>query len=116
MRALIIASLLLAGTELAGQARLVISNNAWLRIDNGAWVVVEEPTNVGIQTLGTGGNIRSEGEFNRIRWQIRNTTGVYTIPFTTANGVKMPFTYEAIATGHNAPTPGGDTKMLAIAA
>ena len=101
MRALIIASLLLAGTELAGQARLVISNNAWLRIDNGAWVVVEEPTNVGIQTLGTGGNIRSEGEFNRVRWQIRNTTGVYTIPFTTANGVKMPFTYEAIGGASN---------------
>jgi len=83
------------------QARVVINNNAWLRIDNGAWVVVEEPTNVGIQTLGMGGNIRSEGEFNRIRWQIRNTTGVYTIPFTTANGVKMPFTYEAVGGASN---------------
>jgi len=101
MRALIIASVLLAGTKLAGQVRVVINDNAWLRIDNGAWVVVEEPTNVGIQTLGTGGNIRSEGEFNRIRWQIRNTTGVYTIPFTTANGVKMPFTYEAVGGASN---------------
>lgn len=85
----------------SGQARLVINDNAWVRIDNGAWVVVENPTNTGIQTLGTGGNIRSEGEFNRIRWQIRNTTGVYTIPFTTANGVKMPFTYEAVGGGSN---------------
>ncbi len=84
-----------------GQGRVVINNNAWLRIDNGAWVVIEEPTNAGIQTLGTGGNIRSEGEFNRIRWQIRNTTGVYTIPFTTANGVKMPFTYEAVGGASN---------------
>lgn len=83
------------------QARVVLNNNAWLRIDNGAWVVIEEPTNVGIQTLGTGGNIRSEGEFNRIRWQIRNTNGVYTIPFTTANGVKMPFTYEAVGGASN---------------
>ena len=84
-----------------GQARIVFNNNAWLRIDNGAWVVVEEPSNVGVQTLGTGGNLRSEGEFNRLRWQIRNTTAVYTIPFTTANGVKMPFTYEAVGGGSN---------------
>ncbi|HRD51669.1 MAG TPA: hypothetical protein PKY96_03385 [Flavobacteriales bacterium] len=97
---LAIALLPMASTALA-QARVVINNNAWLRIDNGAWVVVEEPTNAGIQTLGTGGNIRSEGEFNRIRWQIRNSTGVYTIPFTTANGVKMPFTYEAIGGASN---------------
>ncbi|MBK7944130.1 MAG: hypothetical protein IPJ85_01950 [Flavobacteriales bacterium] len=92
---------LTVSTHAWGQARIVINNNAWLRIDNGAWVVVEEPTNAGIQTLGTGGNIRSEGEFNRIRWQIRNTNGVYTIPFTTANSVKMPFTYEAVGGGSN---------------
>jgi hypothetical protein len=84
-----------------GQARVVINNDAWVRIDNGAWVVVEEPSSAGIQTLGTGGNIRSEGEFNRIRWQIRNTTGTYLLPFTTANGVKMPFTYEAIGGASN---------------
>ncbi|MBK9177255.1 MAG: T9SS type A sorting domain-containing protein [Flavobacteriales bacterium] len=89
------------GAGAFGQARLVFNNDAWLRIDNGAWVVVENPANAGIQTLGTGGNIRSEGEFNRIRWQIRNTTGVYTVPFTTANGVKMPFTYEAIGGASN---------------
>lgn len=88
----------------AQDARIVLNNNPWLRIDNGAWVVVENPANTGIQTLGSGGNIRSEGEFNRIRWQIRNTAGVYTIPFTTANGVKMPFTYEAIGGGSNEAT------------
>ena len=86
------------------QARVVLNNDAWLRIDNSAWVVVEDPANTGIQTLGTGGNIRSEGEFNRIRWQIRNSTGVYTVPFTTANGVKMPLTYEVTAAGSNEPT------------
>lgn len=84
-----------------GQARVVINNDAWVRIDNSAWVVVEEPSSAGIQTLGTGGNIRSEGEFNRIRWQIRNTTGTYLLPFTTANGVKMPFTYEAVGGASN---------------
>lgn len=84
-----------------GQARLVLNNNAWLRIDNGAWVVVENPATTGIQTLGTGGNIRSEGEFNRIRWNVRATTGIYTVPFTTAGGVKMPLTYEVTTAGDN---------------
>ncbi|MBK9147641.1 MAG: hypothetical protein IPM12_07480 [Flavobacteriales bacterium] len=88
-------------TLVIGQARIVFNDNSWLRIDNGAWVVVEEPGTVGVQTLGTGGNLRSEGEFNRLRWQIRNSTGVYTIPFTTANGVKMPFTYEALGGASN---------------
>ena len=83
------------------QARLVLNNNAWLRIDNGAWVVLENPANTALQTIGTGGNVRSEGEFNRIRWQIRNSTGVYTVPFTTTNGVKMPFTYEVTTAGSN---------------
>jgi hypothetical protein len=101
-RVIVPAVVLLAGASAFGQAaRIVFNNNAWIRIDNGAWVVVEDAANTGIQTLGTGGNLRSEGEFNRIRWQIRNTTGVYTIPYTTANGVKMPFTYEAVGGASN---------------
>lgn len=98
-----IAALAVVGSA-HGQGRVVLNNDAWIRIDNGAWLVVEEPTNVGVQTLGTGGNIRSEGEFNRIRWQIRNNIGVYTIPFTTANGVKMPLTYQVAAAGSNEAT------------
>ncbi|MBL0128971.1 MAG: T9SS type A sorting domain-containing protein [Flavobacteriales bacterium] len=89
---------------IAQNGRIVLNNDAWLRIDNGAWVVIEEPTNIGISTMGTGGNIRSEGEFNRIRWQIRSTTGAYVIPYTTANGVKMPFTYTAIGGASNEAT------------
>ncbi|MBK8500510.1 MAG: hypothetical protein IPL52_17240 [Flavobacteriales bacterium] len=106
----LIASIALWGSGLmipltgVSQARLVINNNAWVRIDNGAWVVLENPATTALQTLGTGGNIRSEGEFNRIRWQIRNSTGVYTVPFTTANGVKMPFTYEVTTAGSNDAT------------
>lgn len=87
-----------------GQARLVINNNAWVRIDNGAWVVIQNPATTGIQTIGTGGNIRSEGEFDRVRWQIRNTVGTYVVPFTTAAGVKMPLTYTVTAAGSNEAT------------
>lgn len=95
--------LVLAAAPLLGwsQARLIMNNDAWLRIDNGAWVVIENSATTGIQTLGTGGNIRSEGEFNRIRWQIRNATGTYVVPFTTSNGVKMPLTYQVTTAGSN---------------
>jgi len=85
-----------------GQAHLSISDNAWLRIENGAWVVVENGTPAGIQTLGSGGNIRSEGEFNRVRWLIRDNSGSFVVPFTAASGVKMPLTYSVIAPGSNA--------------
>lgn len=94
-------TLVLVSSFSYSQARLVLNNNAWLRIDNGAWVVIENPTSTGIQTLGTGGNIRSEGELNRVRWQIRNTVGTYVVPFTTAAGVKMPLSYTATGGGSN---------------
>jgi len=83
------------------QARLVLNNNAWVRIDNGAWVVIGNAATTGIQTLGTGGNIRSEGEFNRVRWNIRNSTGTYVVPFTTGGGVKMPLTCTVTTAGDN---------------
>ena len=92
----------LAGTVRA-QARLVLNNDGWVRIDNGAWVVVENSATTGVQTLGTGGNIRSEGELNRLRWQIRNTVGTYVVPFTASNGTKMPLTYR-VATAGSAET------------
>lgn len=101
--AFLIAAALVPGIGRA-QARLILNNDAWLRIDNGAWVVLENPANTALQTMGSGGNIRSEGEFNRIRWQIRNSTGVYTVPYTSANNVKMPFTYEVTAAGSNDAT------------
>lgn len=82
-----------------GQGRLIINNDAWVRIDNGAWVVIDHGNPNGIQTLGTGGNLRSEGEFNSVRWRIGNLTGNYVVPFTAASGVKMPLTYNKTTAG-----------------
>ncbi|HPF66261.1 MAG TPA: T9SS type A sorting domain-containing protein [Flavobacteriales bacterium] len=84
---------------LVGQGRLVINDDAWVRIDNGAWVVVDHGNPNGIQTLGSGGNIRSEGELNRVRWRIGATNNTYVVPFTTASGVKMPLTYQKTSAG-----------------
>lgn len=99
---------LLFATPTLGQGRVVLNNNGWIRIDNGAWLVVANPAPTGIQTTGTGGNIRSEGELNRIRWNIRANTGTYTVPFTTANGVKMPLTYTVNTAGDN----GADASIV----
>lgn len=92
---------LLFGSTTFGQGRVVLNDNGWIRIDNGAWLVVENPAPTGIQTTGTGGNIRSEDEFNRIRWNIRANTGTYVVPFTTSNGVKMPLSYTVNTAGDN---------------
>jgi hypothetical protein len=83
----------------SGQARLVLNNNAWMVIDGNAWVVIENPATNAITTAGTGGNILSENEFDRIRWQIGTTTGAYVLPWTTPSGVKMPLTYTKSTAG-----------------
>ncbi|MDX9751749.1 MAG: hypothetical protein RBT71_11755 [Flavobacteriales bacterium] len=96
-------ALLLLGTvgHVQAQARLVLNNNGWVRIDNGAWLVIQNGNPNAITTLGTGGNIRSEGEFNRIRWQTGANTGTYVIPFSSDAG-KIPFTCEITAAGAGA--------------
>ncbi len=86
-----------------GQARIVLNNDAWIRIDNGAWLVVEDPDPAAIATMGSGGNIRSEAEFDRIRWQIRGSTGTYVVPFTSANGNRMPLSYTVTTPGSSEP-------------
>lgn len=103
LKALVVSTIILLGGASFGQPRLVIHNDAYVRIDNAAWVVVANPATNAITTSGSGGNIRSEGEFNRVRWQIRNDVGSYTIPFTNMNGVKMPVTYTVLTAGSNDP-------------
>lgn len=72
------------------QARLVMNNNAFMVIDNSAILVLEGSSNA-ITLVGTGGNIISENEFDRIQWHTGINPGHYTIPFTTTSGTKIPF-------------------------
>ena len=102
MRTLLTLASVTLGCLVFGQARIVINDDAWVRIDNGAWVVIDHGNVNGIQTLGTGGNIRSEGELNRVRWRIGTTLGTYTVPFTTAAGVKIPVTLQKTTAGAGA--------------
>lgn len=88
-----------------GQARLVMNNNIWMVIDNGAWVVVENPATNAITTMGNGGNILSEGEADRVRWQIGTTVAPgYIVPFTTPAGTKIPLTYNKTTAGAGGAT------------
>jgi len=84
------------------QYSLVINNDAYVVLDGGVtatpvFVVVDEPDARGITTLGTGGNIISEGEHNKIQWNIATTADSYVVPFTSNNGAgdkKIPFSIQ----------------------
>jgi len=84
---------------------LVINNNAFIVMDGGVFIVVDQSHQNGIITTGSGGNIVSEDETNKIRWEIATNTGTYTVPFTTTpvsqggNGVKIPYSLEIQAAG-----------------
>ncbi|MCB9171016.1 MAG: T9SS type A sorting domain-containing protein [Flavobacteriales bacterium] len=109
MRPLLTASLTLLSFASFGQsARLVINNDAYIVYDVTApssqetWLVVTNPATNAITVSGTGGNIISEREQNYLRWGIGATTGIYSVPFTTAAGVKMPLTYQKNTAGTGA--------------
>ena len=74
------------------QARLVFNNDAYLVISN-AYVVLDNGNANAITLNGSGGRIISEAENNRVRWNISNNTGTYTMPYyDDDNAQKIPFT------------------------
>lgn len=92
------------GAVLFAQGRLVINNDAYItyNVTGGpAYVVIDNSNVAAITTLGTGGNIISEDEDARIKWNIHNNTGTYVVPFTTPfpGPVKMPLTLNITAAG-----------------
>lgn len=74
------------------QARLVMDNDAYIVISNAAYVVLDNGNANALAQTGTGGRIISEAESNRIRWNISNNTGTYTIPYyDNDNALEIPF-------------------------
>lgn len=86
------------------QGQLVLKDGAWLRIDNGAWVVLTEPSPSGMAVQGTGGRLRTEGQLNRVRWNIGGSTGLYTLPYVNTLGDPIPFTCQVLAPGTGGPS------------
>lgn len=81
------------------QARLILNNNAYINIENSAYVVIDNGAANAITTMGTGGNILSESETDRIRWNIGTNTGAHVIPWVSPAGNKMPLTVNITAAG-----------------
>lgn len=94
--------------NLQAQSRMVINNDAYLVIDNAAYLVIDNPLTTALAVAGTGGNIKSEAETDRIKWNIGITTGVYTIPWTTASNVKIPLSINKTTAG----TIGANSGLL----
>jgi hypothetical protein len=70
------------------QARLVINNNAYVRMNGGTavtpvYIVMDNGNANAVSTAGTGGNLVSESEWNILRWNVGTNTGTYTVPYTS---------------------------------
>ncbi len=76
------------------QARLVL-NGANVNIAQGAYLVIDNSAANAITRVS--GNIISEGENNRIKWNIGTTTGSYTIPFGSDNTHYIPVLFTKTA-------------------
>lgn len=84
------------------QARIVIHDNAYINITNDAYLVLENGNANAITTSGTGGNIKSEGENNLIKWKnIDSKTGNYTVPWTNKEDTKIPLIVDITTAGGN---------------
>ncbi len=97
-------SLFLSALLVFSQGRLVLNNGAYMVMQNGVYLVVDNPNANAITELGAGGNIVSENENNKVRWNIGTATGTYTIPFADNAG-------SGVAFGDNAQTVDAGDKI-----
>ena len=74
------------------QARLVLNNGGIVNITNSAFVVIDNPNSNAI-TRNTSGHIISEGEFNRVKWNIGTTAGSYVVPFGIGAAEYLPVSF-----------------------
>ena len=92
----------LVSVAVFGQARMMINNNAYVVMDGGVFIVLDNANANAMSTLGSGGNLVSEDEDNKVRWNIGTTTGTYTLPYTSSpagTNTKMPFTFQVTTGG-----------------
>ncbi|MBK9194915.1 MAG: hypothetical protein IPO17_07955 [Flavobacteriales bacterium] len=89
----------------AGPIYMVFNNPVVADATNQTWLVIDHAQTNGI-TLNTAalpGGVRSENEFNMIRWRIAAALGAYTIPYNSplpaAPGTNIPFTYDKTSAG-----------------
>ena len=99
-----------SATPSQSQARVIINDNAYIRMNGGTvgtpiYIVVENSNSNAVTTLGTGGNLVSENEYNKLRWNIGSNTGTYLLPFTSnpaTTNTKFPLSVEITVAGTGA--------------
>ena len=102
--ALVIQICILHSSIAISQARVVINNNAYIAMNGGTnvrpvYLVIDNSAANALTTVGTGGNLKSENEYNRLRWHMGNVTGDFRIPFTTTTNVKIPYRMQVTTAG-----------------
>ena len=96
----------LLSTSSFAQARLILNNGGIVNITNSAFVVIDNPATNAI-TRNTSGHIISEGEFNRVKWNINTTAGTYVVPFGRGAAEYLPVTL----TTASAVSPGSNGSL-----
>jgi hypothetical protein len=97
------------------QARLTLNNDPYIVISNGisatpAYLVIDNPAAnaITLVTPQVNGGVKTESEFNIVKWNIGANTGNYIIPFTKAfGGPAIPFSANITAAG----ATGGSIKF-----
>ena len=116
--------------DAAAQGRLVITNNTVIKMNGGSTsnpvhVVVDNSNSNAVTSTGNG-QIRSEGQFNILKWNVENGTGNYVVPFADGSGNLLPLTLNVTGAGSsdgaiefsmygtgqdNLPLPAGVTSI-----
>lgn len=89
-----------------GSVYMVFNNPAVASLANQTWLVIDHAATTGFAALPnatTSAGVRSEDEYNMIRWRIGTTLGTYVVPYNSPlAGVNMPLTYQKTSAGTGA--------------
>lgn len=89
---------MLSTKGLLGQQRIVIENDAYMVFENNTFLVIDNKNTNAITTIN-GGNIITEEETRRVKWNTLDGVGNYTVPFTTQSFVKIPLLTQVTTAG-----------------
>ncbi len=96
---LVLILILFSEKMLNAQSRVIINNDGYIVFRNSIYLIVNNSNSNAITTTGTGGNIVTESEYNRVKWVVGTNTGTYTVPFTKSPGNKIPLSVSVLTTG-----------------
>lgn len=82
---------IIVANKIYSQGRIIFNNDGFIVLKNSAYLVVANSSTNAITTSGSGGNVISEGENNRVKWTIGTSTGTFVVPFTKSSSAnKIP--------------------------